>query len=62
MAIQQKKAVEAERDDVVRANEGLFDEAQRLSDKESLWAEEKATLESELVRDLSMLNVARGVR
>jgi hypothetical protein len=36
------------------ANKELFDETQRLSDKECQWAEEKATLESELVRNFVM--------
>ena len=49
LAIQHKKEVESERDDIVRANEELFNETQRLSDKEAVWAEEKSVLEDELV-------------
>jgi hypothetical protein len=51
LEIQHKKKLEHERDLVVKANKELFDETQRLSDKECQWAEEKATLESELVRN-----------
>ena len=52
LEIQYKKKLEAERDQVVKANDELFNETQRLSDKEAVWAEEKAALESELVRNL----------
>ncbi len=47
--IRHRKCIEAERDRVARANAELFDEAQRLSDKEAAWAEEKEGLEAELV-------------
>jgi len=47
--IQHGKSLEEESDKVSRANEELFDEAQRLSDKEAQWMEEKARLEEELV-------------
>ncbi len=53
LEIQYKKKLEAERDQVVKANDELFNETQRLSDKEAVWAEEKAALESELVRNPS---------
>jgi len=50
--IQHRKNIEKERDRITKANEELFDEAQRLSDKEDLWVDEKATLEAELVRKI----------
>jgi len=61
LEIQYKKKLEAERDQVVKANDELFNETQRLSDKEAVWAEEKAALESELVRNTSFraLRVSR---
>ncbi len=49
LEIQHKKKVEEERDHVIKANDELFNETQRLSDKEAQWAEEKAALETELV-------------
>jgi hypothetical protein len=39
---------------VVQANEELFEETQRLSDKEAQWAEEKAMLEEKLVKHDSL--------
>ena len=53
LEIQHKKKLEGERDRVIKANDELFNETQRLSDKESQWVEEKAALETELVRGRS---------
>jgi hypothetical protein len=55
--IRHRKYIEEERERVTRANEELFDEAQRLSDREALWDEEKAALEAELV---SLFNTQRA--
>ena len=54
LEIQHKKKLEGERDRVIQANDELFNETQRLSDKESTWADEKAALETELVSNKLM--------
>ena len=56
LEIQHKKKLEGERDRVIKANDELFNETQRLSDKESQWVEEKAALETELVRGSSYID------
>jgi len=43
-----KRRLEEEHEAVLKANDELFQEAQRLSDEESIWIEDKETLESEV--------------
>ena len=45
-----KRRLEEEHEAVLKANDELFEEAQRLNDEESFWIEEKETLEAELKR------------
>ena len=58
--IRHRKHIEEERERVTRANEELFDEAQRLSDREALWDDQKAALEAGLVSGLCYLITQRA--
>merc|ERR1712045_321902 len=48
--IRYKRRLEEEHEAVLKANDELFEEAQRLNDEESVWIEDKETLEAELKR------------
>lgn len=45
-----KRRLEEEHEAVLKANDELFDEAQRLNDEESIWIEEKETYQCEVKR------------
>lgn len=49
-SLRQKRRLEEEHEAVLKANDELFEEAQRLNDEESLWIEEKETYECEVKR------------
>ena len=48
--VRYKRRLEEEHEAVLKANDELFEEAQRLNDEESVWIEDKETLEAELKR------------
>jgi len=48
--VRYKRRIEEEHEAVLKANDELFEEAQRLNDEESIWIEDKETLEAELKR------------
>ena len=43
-----KRRLEEDHEHVLKSNDELFGEAQRLNDEESIWIEDKETLDSEL--------------
>lgn len=57
--IRAKRRLEEEHDLVLKHNDELFGEAQRLNDEESEWIEDKETLESELKQLRSEVEVLR---
>ena len=46
--IRSKRRLEEDHEQVLKSNDELFAEAQRLNDEESIWIEDKETLDSEL--------------
>merc|ERR1712223_955761 len=48
MGIRSKRRLEEDHEQVLKSNDELFAEAQRLNDEESIWIEDKETLDSEL--------------
>lgn len=57
--IRTKRRLEEEHELVLKHNDELFGEAQRLNDEESIWIEDKETLESELKQLRSEVEVLR---